>query len=194
MFEKIKAKGAEVKQWFKERFDLNTRFGMVAADIELSAMVIGRKIGETSKRTVTAVKNEWGEFRENPKEYIKDRWERFTDRLQQGKEKVVNKIKDIGENLKNSNRVETSFADRLSNWFQNRATDVYAVEEKIAELRLRWEVEKFNTAANSNVDKRLTLMIVERINRLNTKRKEYRDKKEAQEQVGFILNGFLVTA
>jgi hypothetical protein len=178
--EKIKAKLNEVKQWVAHRFDLDNKFGRVVANTELSAMVVARKIGET-------VKSEWQEFRESPKEYLKNKFE-------MGKEKLVNKFKEIRENLSKTPEIKESFVDKLSNWYRNQAENVFKFEEKLNLWRINWEIEKMSLIANEPGKKELKLMILNKIEELNKKRVEYKEKAKKQREINLIFKNALTAA
>lgn len=187
MMEKIKAKFAEAKQWFSKRFDLDSKFGVVVADAELSARVVGKKIGETAKNFGAAVKTEWSEFRESPKEYVKSRWESFTDKLKTGKEKLIGKFEEIKTNLKENNKVAEPFEDRFYSWYKKQSENIFRVEAKITENRMAFELKKIKLTLGDTKKESVRNLIANRIKELKEKRDMFIEKAEKQKTIGFIF-------
>lgn len=180
MFEKIRAKFEQAKQWVSQRFDLDTKLGVFKADVQLSAMVVARK-----------VTNEVEKIKENPKGYFADKWENLKDGVKKTQEFFINKIEMTRQEEKP--KFEGDFVDRLSNWYRNQAEGIFRFSEKVTKSRMMWEMEKLDIAKDQE-DKRMAIVILERIVRLNEKRSEYKNKKVKLHEFNLFLNNQLALA
>jgi len=195
MMEKIKAKFEQAKQWVSSRFDLDNKFGQVVANTELSGMVIGRKIGDAAKNIGITVKSEFQDFKDSPKEYFANKWEKIKFGLSRMKEKLSDTIDNIKENLSKDKNVGMSSAEKIAEGFRNRSENIYNIANKVCELKMRWEIEKMKIIANDPQKIELKMMILENIEKLNEKRNEYKHKaqmqRDANEVIRMAMNGTL---
>jgi len=187
MMEKIKAKFEQAKQWVSNRFNLDTRFGVVMADTELGAMVVGREIGKVARVVANTARSEWQEFRESPKEYVKSKWEKFSDKFKVGKEKLIGKFEEIRNNLREGNKVERPFEDRLYSWYKEQSEKVFEVEAKITENLMAFEMEKIKLTLGDDSKEKIRNIIFNRIKELKNKREMFIYKAEKQKAVGFFF-------